>query len=365
MSARVLLIDNYDSFTYNLAHGLAEQGAHVDVFRHDEVTADAAAALQPTHLVISPGPGRPSETGISAELIRRLHGRAPILGVCLGHQLLAEMHGGTVTHARRLVHGKAGTVEVVGDDPLFAGLGERFEAGRYHSLAAIQPLPDGVPPDGPRRRRRGDGDAAPRRAHPRRPVPPRVDPDAPRPSALAKLPGADRMREYLEQLVAREDLGFDRAHAAMGVIMRGDANPSEVAGFLVALRTKGETPQEIAGCVASLREHVVPVSPQRRDLTDVVGTGGDGANTFNISTAAGIVVAACGHGVAKHGNRALSSLAGSADVLEALGVAIDLPRGRRRDADRRGRIRLHVRARTTTRRCVSPARSGASSGSGP
>jgi len=132
------------------------------------------------------------------------------------------------------------------------------------------------------------------------------------------------MREYLEQLVAREDLGFDRAHEAMGVIMRGEASPAEVAGFLVALRTKGETPAEIAGCVASLREHVVPVRPQRRDLTDVVGTGGDGANTFNISTAAGIVVAACGHGVAKHGNRALSSLAGSADVLEALGVAIDL-----------------------------------------
>jgi anthranilate phosphoribosyltransferase len=132
------------------------------------------------------------------------------------------------------------------------------------------------------------------------------------------------MREYLEQLVAREDLGFDRAHEAMGVIMRGEANPAEVAGFLVALRTKGETPAEIAGCVASLREHVVPVTPERRDLTDVVGTGGDGANTFNISTAAGIVVAACGHGVAKHGNRALSSLAGSADVLEALGVAIDL-----------------------------------------
>jgi anthranilate phosphoribosyltransferase len=132
------------------------------------------------------------------------------------------------------------------------------------------------------------------------------------------------MKQYLEQLVAREDLGFDRAHEAMGVIMRGDANPSEVAGFLVALRTKGETPQEIAGCVASLREHVVPVRPARTDLTDVVGTGGDGANTFNISTAAGVVVAACGHGVAKHGNRALSSLAGSADVLEALGVAIDL-----------------------------------------
>ena len=141
MTARVLLIDNYDSFTYNLAHGMAEQGAHVDVFRHDELTADEALATQPTHLVISPGPGRPTETGISADLIERLHGRVPILGVCLGHQLLAEMHGGTVTHAQRLVHGKSGTVQVVADDPLFAGLGEEFEAGRYHSLAAVEPLP--------------------------------------------------------------------------------------------------------------------------------------------------------------------------------------------------------------------------------
>jgi anthranilate synthase component 2 len=141
MTPRVLLIDNYDSFTYNLAHGLAEQGAHVDVFRHDELTEVEAVALHPTHLVISPGPGRPSETGISADLIERLHGRLPILGVCLGHQLLAEMHGGTVTHAQRLVHGKAGMVQVVADDPLLAGLGDEFEAGRYHSLAAIEPLP--------------------------------------------------------------------------------------------------------------------------------------------------------------------------------------------------------------------------------
>jgi anthranilate phosphoribosyltransferase len=133
------------------------------------------------------------------------------------------------------------------------------------------------------------------------------------------------MRDVIEQLVAGQDLGLDGAHRAMGVVMRGEANPAQIAGFLVALRAKGETPGEIAGCVRALREHVVPVRPARSDLTDVVGTGGDGAHTFNISTAAAIVVAACGHGVAKHGNRALSSLAGSADVLEALGVAIDLP----------------------------------------
>ncbi len=141
MTGRVLLIDNYDSFTYNLAHGLAEEGAEVRVFRHDAIDVDDAEALAPTHLVISPGPGRPSETGISAALIRHFAGRLPILGVCLGHQLLAEMHGGVVDRAARLVHGKSGLIDVVAPDPLLAGLGGRFEAGRYHSLVAIEPLP--------------------------------------------------------------------------------------------------------------------------------------------------------------------------------------------------------------------------------
>ncbi|CAA9530432.1 MAG: Para-aminobenzoate synthase, amidotransferase component [uncultured Thermoleophilia bacterium] len=138
----VLLIDNYDSFTWNLAHGLAEAGAEVTVRRHDAVSEEEAEALAPTHLVISPGPGRPAETGVSGSLVRRFHGRLPILGVCLGHQLIVELHGGTVERARILVHGKAADVAATGPDPLLEGLGQRFAAGRYHSLAAIRPLPD-------------------------------------------------------------------------------------------------------------------------------------------------------------------------------------------------------------------------------
>jgi anthranilate synthase/aminodeoxychorismate synthase-like glutamine amidotransferase len=139
---RVLLIDNYDSFTYNLAHLLCESGAVVDVRRHDAVSAAEADAIAPTHLVVSPGPGRPTEAGISAELIERFAGRVPVLGVCLGHQCIVEVYGGVVERARRLMHGKVGTVDRIEPDALLDGLEESFEAGRYHSLAAIEPLPE-------------------------------------------------------------------------------------------------------------------------------------------------------------------------------------------------------------------------------
>jgi anthranilate synthase/aminodeoxychorismate synthase-like glutamine amidotransferase len=140
--ARVLLVDNYDSFTYNLAHMFEELGAEVVVLRNDAVDADSAEALEPTHLVISPGPGRPAEAGASIEIVRRLGPRVPTLGVCLGHQAIVEAFGGTVGQARRLVHGKASMVEHDGRG-LFAGLPSPLEAGRYHSLAATV-VPDAL-----------------------------------------------------------------------------------------------------------------------------------------------------------------------------------------------------------------------------
>jgi anthranilate synthase/aminodeoxychorismate synthase-like glutamine amidotransferase len=129
----VLLIDNYDSFTWNLAHRLGELGADVDVVRNDAITLDEIERRAPARIVISPGPGRPETAGITVEIIRRFAGRVPLLGVCLGHQAISIAFGGRVERAPEPMHGK--TSRVVHDSSrLFAGLTGPFEAGRYHSL---------------------------------------------------------------------------------------------------------------------------------------------------------------------------------------------------------------------------------------
>ncbi len=129
----------------------------------------------------------------------------------------------------------------------------------------------------------------------------------------------------IAKLLDGHDLTRNEACETMRTIMRGEATPAQIAGFLVSLRAKGETADEIAGCAEAMREHVLRVNPKRDDLVDIVGTGGDGANTYNISTAAALVAAGAGAAIAKHGNRAASSASGAADVLEALGFRLELP----------------------------------------
>ena len=139
---RMLLIDNYDSFTYNLVQAFAAMGAEVMVYRNDAITMEESAALGATHLVISPGPGRPEDAGVSLDMIGAYAGKLPILGVCLGHQSIVQQFGGNIVRASRLMHGKTSMVTHDGET-IFAGLPNPFEVGRYHSLCAErETLPD-------------------------------------------------------------------------------------------------------------------------------------------------------------------------------------------------------------------------------
>ena len=139
---RMLLIDNYDSFTYNLVQAFAAHGADVMVYRNDMISVEEGLTLKPTHLVISPGPGRPEDAGVSLDMIGAFAGVIPVLGVCLGHQSIVQQQGGEIVRAERLMHGKTSNIQHDGKT-VFEGISQPFEVGRYHSLCAeIDSLPD-------------------------------------------------------------------------------------------------------------------------------------------------------------------------------------------------------------------------------
>ena len=143
----ILLVDNYDSFSYNLYQMIGTLDADIRVVRNDALSVDEVAALVPSHIILSPGPGRPEEAGICIELVRQLGASIPLLGVCLGHQAIAAAFGATVTYAQRLMHGKQSLVQFDTDSPLFAGLPKAAPVARYHSLAvAADTLPDALMP---------------------------------------------------------------------------------------------------------------------------------------------------------------------------------------------------------------------------
>jgi len=344
----ILLIDNYDSFTYNLAQYLGELGAQVQVVRNDAISLDEIATLAPSHIVISPGPGTPADAGISLALVERFAPDVPILGVCLGHQVIGQSFGGQVVRAERLMHGKVSPVHHDGRC-LFNGLPSPFNATRYHSLIVAEPLPDCLEvtartPEGEvMGLRHRDYPTAGVQFHPesilteyghqllksfleidrqgttRRPQP------APAHQQLLAGGNIMSMQEAIAKVIEGQDLTEAEAESAMRQIMDGQATPAQIGALLTALRMKGESVSEITGCARAMRRSAVPVRPQRAEtLVDTCGTGGDGAGTFNISTTAAFVVAGAGQPVAKHGNRSISSQCGSADVLEALGVNLDL-----------------------------------------
>jgi anthranilate phosphoribosyltransferase len=354
----ILVIDNYDSFTYNLVQLLAALGGEVEVRRNDALTAEDALAMSPRGIVISPGPGTPDDAGISRDVIRAADAAGvPLLGVCLGHQCIADVYGGTICRSPKPVHGK--TDDIVHDGTgLFAGVPDRFTATRYHSLCVDA---DSVPEVLRVTARTPDGlvmgiehvskPIYGVQFHPESVLTPEgakilanfldVSGEVPlegeasgTPQVVAAVGGSTRaagefadvetISQAINRVASGGSLSEDVAYRMMDRIMSGEATPSQISALIVGMRMKGETVDEIVGFARAMRDHATPVRPSSKGFIDIVGTGGDGLHTFNISTTATFVVAGAGVPVAKHGNRAVSSSAGSADVLEALGIDIAL-----------------------------------------
>jgi len=353
----ILLVDNYDSFTFNLYQYLGELGAEVRVVRNDALSVEDALALEPDRIVISPGPGTPDEAGISLELVRR--SPVPLLGVCLGHQALGQAFGGTVVRAPKLMHGKTSEIRHDGRT-VFAGLPDVFTATRYHSLVvAPETVPACLEVSA-----WTDGGVVMGLRHRERPL----EGVQFHPESILTTAGKDLLRNFLglgakvsikrhlAKLARGERLSEEEAAQAMGTIMDGEATPAQIGALLAGMAARGESEDEVVGFARAMRARAVPLVSQ--GAVDTCGTGGDGAGTFNISTVASFVVAACGVPVVKHGNRSASGTCGSADVLEALGIRIDAPVATVQSAlDSAGWTFLFApRFHASTRHAVAPRR---------
>ncbi len=339
---KILIIDNYDSFVYNLYQyiGEIEPNAEIAVFRNDKISPADAQKFSPTHIVISPGPGRPEDAGASVEIIKKFFSRVPLLGVCLGHQAIAYAFGGRIIHAKNIMHGKTSSVKHT-ETGIFSNVPNPFTATRYHSLVVDEKkLPKQLIITA---KSDDDGEimAIEHRNFPTFGV-------QFHPESILTDEGKNILKNFLEIKGARprkkkavspgrkfsitdglarvasgENLGYSETQSVMKDIMRGRATDAQVAGFLVALRMKGETGDEIAGMAKVMQENALRVRTFSPRTADTCGTGGDAAGTFNISTSAAFVVSAGGIPVAKHGNRSVSSRVGSADVLEAGGYVLN------------------------------------------
>jgi len=325
----ILLIDNYDSFTYNIYQYLKEINPKEEIMvkRNDKIQIEEIDQLKPSHIIISPGPGRPEDAGITIDVIKHFAGLIPILGICLGHQAVGAAYGGNIVPAPALYHGKASTINHDGKG-CFTGIINPFSAIRYHSLV-IEKI--SLPKELEISAVSSDGEimAVRHKLY-------SVEGVQFHPESIGTQFGKELLQNFItrkrekptvqtsiKKIFAGHSLSEEEAQSVMEDITSGNATPAQIAGFLTALSMRGETVAELTGFARVMRQKATAIKkPEGRPLVDTCGTGGDTSGTFNISTLAALVAAGSGVTIAKHGNRSVTSRCGSADVLEALGVNV-------------------------------------------
>jgi anthranilate synthase/phosphoribosyltransferase len=323
-----VIIDNYDSFTHNLSQYVSELADEpVKVFRNDKLTVDELEAMNPSGIILSPGPGRPEEAGICVEVVTRLAGKIPLLGVCLGHQAIGYAYGARIVQSKRILHGKVDDIRLDGKG-LFRGMPKNGRFTRYHSLAIQR---ESIPAELEITAFSMDGEimGVRHREHV-------VEGIQFHPESIASEMGKKCLLNFvhyrrdpfplstmLTGLQRGEGMSRDQAEAFMDELTDGRLTDVQVAGMLASLTTPQVTPDVLAGLATVLRRKKRPFASSFRVL-DTCGTGGDGLSTFNISSLAAVIASSAGALVAKHGNKAASSPVGSADFFRALEVPVDI-----------------------------------------
>jgi len=348
--ANILFLDNIDSFTYNLVDQLRYSGHQVTIYRNTlpaDLIIEKLADLQSPILFLSPGPGAPSQAGCMPELLQRLKGQLPIIGICLGHQAIVESYGGTIVPAGDILHGKASLIKHDGK-LMFQGLANPLPVARYHSLKG-ENIPASLTINAMFNNIvmavRHDNDRVYGfQFHPESiltingvqllnqtiecalagPQTSASQPSLAEVEKTAAQTSENIIQPILDKLYQGKALEQDESQILFSQIIQGKLQPTTLATALISMKVRGEQPQEIAGAAIALLNNADSFIAPDYNFTDIVGTGGDGTNSINISTASAFVAASMGFKVAKHGNRGVSSKSGSSDVLAALGIKLNM-----------------------------------------
>ena len=323
----ILVIDNYDSFTFNVIQILQTvTDKEIKVVRNDEFSVEQLSSMNPEYLIVSPGPGSPYQAGICEEAIKYFAGKIPILGICLGHQAICEAFGARIVQAKFIKHGIVEEIKLDGKG-LFRSIGKSAKFTRYHSLVADEQT---LSPDFEVTARAADGDIMGVR-HKTLPI----EGIQFHPESIACEKGKEllssfinyrrenlNVAEYLNQLIAKKDLTEEQASFFMENVTDGSMDERAMAAILVAMAAKGPSVSEMTGCAKALLKKKKNFPLEKNGIAEIVGTGGDGKGSFNISSMSALVASSCGQRIAKHGNRAVSSKSGAADFFENLGINI-------------------------------------------
>lgn len=326
----ILLIDNYDSFTYNIYQAFSNLGYPIKVLRHDKTTLEEIESLNPSYIVLGPGPKTPQDSILNIQIVQKFKGIYPILGICLGHQAILSAFGVEIKNAKNIVHGKVEPL-LHNQKGIFRHISPKTPIARYHSLVGKrEEIPEcfiisGMSEDGevmavehkqyhliglqfhPESIGTKEGEKMLQNFlhYAREPIP---------------------VKDYLKKCLKLESLNFQESYNLMDELTEGNLTDAQIGSILTSLEIKGVDEYELAGFASVLKQKAVrfEMKDTHRIRLDMVGTGGSNAKTFNVSTTCALLLATLAKkadfGIIKHGNRAITSKSGSADLLSALGI---------------------------------------------
>lgn len=326
----ILLIDNYDSFTFNIYQALSKFNYPIKVARSDKISIDEIRSLDISYIIIGPGPRTPQEAGISMDIVKEFAGHIPILGICLGHQAILAAFGVEIINAKHIVHGKVESLKHSGKG-IFHRIPQDTPITRYHSLVGkLRDIPQcfevsAIAED-------GEVMAVEHKTY-------QLVGLQFHPESIGTKDGEKMLlnflhykrdeipiKSYLAKALKLENLSFKEAYDMMDELTEGNMTDAQIGSFFTSLEIKGVNAEELAGFASVLKKKAVsfPAPRTGEKRLDIVGTGGSANKTFNVSSTAALILNAGGVNVIKHGNRAVTSKSGSADLLESLGINVNM-----------------------------------------